>query len=141
VEDEVEIVRRTTQPAGDPPEAVLGREEILALQELVPRVPAADHVIAHAVALARASRPDDPTAAPPVKQWIAFGAGPRASQALIAGAKARAVLEGRYAAEIDDVRALARPVLRHRLVPSFRAEAEGVRAADVIEKILAHVRP
>ncbi|MEQ8452637.1 MAG: MoxR family ATPase [Sandaracinaceae bacterium] len=139
--EEVEIVQRTTAPVLDAPEAVLGRDEILALQELVPRVPVAPHVVAHAVALARASRPDAPSAPEAVKTFVAFGAGPRASQALILGAKARAVLDGRFAAEADDVRALAHPVLRHRIVASFRAEAEGVRATDVIDAILEAVKP
>lgn len=138
-EEEVEIVRRTTAPPLEAPTAVLGADEIIALQELVPRVPVADHVLSHAVALARASRPDDESAPEIVRHFISFGAGPRASQALILGAKARAVLDGRFAAEVDDVRALARPVLRHRLVPNFRAEAEGVRAPDVIEGILASI--
>jgi MoxR-like ATPase len=71
-----------------------------------------------------------------VREYLSFGAGPRASQALVLGAKARAVLDGRFAAEIDDVRALAAPTLRHRLVPSFRAEAEGVRTDDVVRAIL-----
>ncbi|MEM1418765.1 MAG: MoxR family ATPase [Myxococcota bacterium] len=139
--DELEIVRRTTAPPTDAPEAVLGRDEILALQELVPRVPVANHVLAHAVALARASRPEEAGAPELVRRYLAFGAGPRASQALVIGAKARAVLDGRFAAEIEDVRALAAPVLRHRLVPSFRAEAEGVRPLALVEAILDHVTP
>ena len=142
-DEEVEIVRRTTAPEGAPPSAVLGREEILALQELVPRVPVAPHVVEHAVALVRASRPDGAhTKSVPevVRSYVAFGAGPRASQALILGAKARAVLDGRFAAEVDDVRALAHPGLRHRIVASFRAEAEGVKASDVIGAILESVR-
>jgi MoxR-like ATPase len=138
-DEEVEIVRRTTAPEGAPPSAVLDREEILALQELVPRVPVAPHVVEHAVALVRASRPDGESPPEVVKSYVAFGAGPRASQALILGAKARAVLDGRFAAEVDDVRALAHPVLRHRIVASFRAEAEGVKATDVITAILAAV--
>jgi MoxR-like ATPase len=140
-EEEVEIVRRTTAPAGEPPDPVLGRAEILALQDLVPRVPAAAHVVQHAVALARASRPDATDAPALVREYVSFGAGPRASQALVLGAKARAVLSGRYAAEIEDVRSLAAPVLRHRLVPSFKAEAEGIGARQVIQAILESVRP
>lgn len=139
-EEEVEIVRRTTAPAGEPPRAVLDRAEILALQALVPRVPVAPHVVEHAVALVRGSRPDAPSAPRVVKDYVAFGAGPRASQALILGAKARAVLDGRFAAEVEDVRALAQPVLRHRVVASFRAEAEGVKAEDVITAILEAAR-
>ncbi len=140
VDEEVEIVQRTTVPASETPEHVLSKEEILELQDLVPRVPAAEHVIKHAVAVVRATRPGDPSASDEVKQFVAFGAGPRASQSLVLGAKARAVLDGRFAAEVDDVRALAEPVLRHRLVPNFRAEAEGVRPAQVIESVLGRVR-
>ncbi len=137
-EEEIEIVRRTTAPETAPPTPVLTREQILAMQELVPRVPVADHVIEHAVAIARASRPglDAPDT---VSRFVAFGAGPRASQALILGAKARAVLSGRFAAEIDDVRALSVPVLRHRIVPSFRAEAEGITPGQIIADVLSHV--
>jgi MoxR-like ATPase len=133
--EELEIVRRTTSPVASSPQPVLSRAQIVELQELVPRVPVADHVVGHAVALARASRPAE--GAPSlVREYLSFGAGPRASQALVLGAKARAVLDGRFAAEIDDVRALAAPTLRHRLVPSFRAEAEGVRTDDVVRAIL-----
>lgn len=139
-DEELEIVRRTTAPEPEQLRAVLSREDILELQGLVRRVPVAPHVIAHAVALVRASRPSEPGVAERVKAYVSFGAGPRASQALILAAKARAVLAGRYAAEIDDVRALALPILRHRLVMSFRAEAEGVRPADVIDTLLRSVR-
>ncbi|MDQ3036828.1 MAG: MoxR family ATPase [Myxococcota bacterium] len=134
--EEMEIVRRTTAPIDETPVPVLGRDDILDLQELVPRVPVAPHVIEHAVKLVRLSRPGSPDAPDFVKQFVAFGAGPRASQGLVLGAKARAVLDGRFAAEIEDVRALAAPVLRHRIVASFRAEAEGVRAADLVAKLL-----
>jgi MoxR-like ATPase len=134
-EEEIEIVTRTTAPAAGAPAAVLDRAEILALQELVPRVPAAPHVVEAAVSLVRRTRPDDPTASQRVRDLVAFGAGPRASQALVLGAKARAVLDGRFAADVEDVRALALPVLRHRIVPSFRAEADGVRAHDLVAEI------
>jgi MoxR-like ATPase len=107
---------------------------------LVPRIPVAPHVIAHAVALTRATRPEEPSAPEEVKRYVRFGAGPRASQALVLGAKARAALSGRVAVEIEDVRALVGPVFRHRLVPSFRAEAEGVRASDIIASVARSVR-
>ncbi|UJR81150.1 ATPase associated with various cellular activities, AAA-3 [Sandaracinus amylolyticus] len=139
-DEEMEIVRRTTAPIGEPPTAVLTREEILDLQALVPRVPVAPHVIEHAVKLVRLSRPEESGAPDFVKSYVAFGAGPRASQALVMGAKARAVLDGRFAAEVEDVRALATPVLRHRIVASFRAEAEGVRAADLVQRLLEATR-
>jgi MoxR-like ATPase len=138
-DEELEIVRRTTSPESEPLRPVLSRDDILELQALVRRVPVAAHVITHAVQLVRATRPAEPGAQERVKSYVSFGAGPRASQALILAAKARAVLSGRYAAEVDDVRALALPILRHRLVLSFRAEAEGVRAADVIEGLLQSV--
>ncbi len=134
--EELEIVKRTTTPLTEAPTAVLSRVEILALQELVPRVPAAEHVIEAAVSLVRRTRPEDPTASARVRDLVAFGAGPRASQALVLGAKARALLDGRFVAEVEDVRALALPVLRHRIVPSFRAEAEGVRARDLVAELV-----
>jgi MoxR-like ATPase len=134
--DELEIVRRTTAPEGEAPSAVLTRADILQLQELVRRVPVAPHVIEHAVAIARASRPSEPSAPEIVRHHVGFGAGPRASQALILGAKARAVLAGRFAAEVEDVRALVGPIMRHRIVLNFRGEAEGVKAMQVLDAIL-----
>jgi MoxR-like ATPase len=139
-DEEVEIVRKTTGPTGEVPRAIIDRDEILALQSLVPRVPVADHVVKHAVALVRSSRPHEAGAPAAVRDYVAFGAGPRASQALVVGAKARAVLEGRFAAEIEDVRALAKPVLRHRLVANFRAEAEAIKADTILAAILESVR-
>ncbi len=139
--EEEEIVLRTTAEPGPEPEAVLSREQILELAAVVPRIPVAPHVIAHAVALARATRPEETSAPDEVKRYVRFGAGPRASQALVLGAKARAALDGRVTAEVEDVRALMGPVFRHRLVPSFRAEAEGVRAAEIIAGIARSVRP
>ena len=139
--EEEEIVLRTTAEPGPEPTAVMGREAILELSSLVPRIPVAPHVVAHAVALARSSRPDETQVPDEVKRYVRFGAGPRASQALVLGAKARAALDGRLVAEIDDVRALLGPVFRHRLVPSFRAEAEGVRIGDIIASIARSVKP
>jgi MoxR-like ATPase len=138
-QDELEIVRRTTAPSGQPVSAVLTRDEILQLQDLVRRVPVADHVIDHAVQLVRRSRPGEPGAPEVVRDFVAFGAGPRASQALILGAKARAVLDGRFAAEIEDVQALAVPTMRHRLVMNFRGEAEGVNAAMTVRELLSRL--
>ena len=138
-DEEMEIVRRTTSPLASHPKPVLSREEILALQYLVPRVPAADHVVRYAVNLVRASRPEEAHAPSPVRDFVAFGAGPRASQALILGAKARAILGGRFAAETEDVRVLATPVLQHRLVANFRAEAEGIRSRDIVSAIVESI--
>jgi len=139
--EEVDIVKRTTAPMPTTITPVLSSEEIVSFQDLVPRVPVADHVVQHAVEIVRTSRPEDVRAIDLVKQNVAFGAGPRASQGLILGAKARAILHGRYAAELDDVRALVEPILMHRLVMNFRAEAEGVTAVDVIEGIMRSIEP
>ena len=127
--EEIDIVKRTTAPLPTTIVPVLSAQDIVGFQGLVPRVPAADHVVQHAVAVVRASRPDARDASDLVRKNVAFGAGPRASQGLILGAKARAILHGRYAAEIEDVRALIEPILKHRLVMNFRAEAEGVTAS------------
>ena len=140
-DEECEIVQRTTS-CGEPAlKPVLARAQILELQGLVRRVPAAQHVVAHAVALVRASRPGEPQAPKTVKDFVAFGGGPRACQALVLGAKARAVLNGRFAADTEDLRALLRPSLNHRLVLNFRAEAEGVGVGHIVDELLAAVRP
>ncbi|HYQ80167.1 MAG TPA: MoxR family ATPase, partial [Anaeromyxobacteraceae bacterium] len=140
-EEEVEIVRATTGAVRPMLRKVLSPLEIRELQDLVMRVPAADHVIRHAVELARLSRPREPGAPDFVREHVAWGAGPRASQYLVLGAKARAVLHGRMAASVDDVRALARPVLLHRVLTNFRAESEGVTSERVVEQLLERVRP
>jgi len=137
--DEIEIVRRTTSPETRKPGRVLEASDVLALQDLVPRVPIADHVIEHAVALVRATRPEDPRATSKAKSYLAYGAGPRASQAIALAAKTRAVLHGRFAAERDDVRAVAPAILRHRLVLSFRARAERIPVDAVIEDVLVTI--
>ncbi len=135
-EEEIEIVRSTTAGAREPLAQVLGPEQIRALQELVLRVPVGDHVIAAAVELVRKTRPSGIKEAKDlVSQFVSWGAGPRASQALILGAKARAALDGRPAATVDDVRALAEPVLRHRVLTNFHAEAEGVDSRAVIAQL------
>ncbi|MGQ0644765.1 MAG: AAA family ATPase [Elusimicrobiota bacterium] len=134
-EEEREIARRTT--AGEEPalEKVLAAEDISRLQELVRRVPAADSVVEKAVSLVRRTRPGAGADAF-VRDYVAWGAGPRAAQALILGAKARCLLQGRFTASWEDVAYLAEPVLRHRVIPSFRAEAEGVRAGDIIRRLM-----
>src|SRR6185503_4163870 len=114
-EEEIQIVNQVTTAYRPTLRKVLSPERILELQELVLRVPAAPHVVAHAVALCRASRPGEAGAPELIKKYVAWGAGPRASQYLVLAAKARAILNGRYAPAIDDVRALAGPVLVHRV--------------------------
>ena len=111
-------------------------EEIIAFQDLVRRVPVADNVIEFAATLVNRTRPQTDRAPGFVKNWIRWGAGPRASQYLILGAKTKAILDGRHTPDIEDVRHVAAPVLRHRIVLSFNAEAEGVSALQVIEQLL-----
>jgi MoxR-like ATPase len=135
-EEEQEIVRSTTGAAQPTLEKVLTPEEILALQELVRRVPVADHVIAYAVDLVRRTRPKEPGALSYVTEYVGWGAGPRASQYLVLAAKARAVLDGRFAASVEDVRAVARPVLQHRVLPNFHAESEGVTSTELVRRLI-----
>jgi MoxR-like ATPase len=160
LEEEVQIVKRGTSADKPNIKKVLSPERILALQELVLWVPAADHVVRYAVNLVHASRPQQKAGGRAkssggikvmgsgkeaetqamVNEYLAYGAGPRASQYLILGAKARAILDGRPAASVEDVKALARPTLQHRLIPNFHAEAEGVRPQAIIERLLDSVK-
>ena len=139
-EEEVAIVKQQTSAYRPSPKKILSPERILALQELVLRVPVADHVVRYAVALVRATRPAESTL-PFIRDNVSFGAGPRASQYLILGAKAKAILEGRPAPTIEDVRALAHPTLQHRMITNFHAEAEGVKTRALIDRLLESVRP
>ncbi|MBN1448198.1 MAG: MoxR family ATPase [Bacteroidetes bacterium] len=135
-EEEELIVKNTTSPLVSELEHVLTGEEIQSYQALVRRVPVADNVIQFAVKLVTRTRPTEADAPQFIKDWIRWGAGPRASQYLILGAKTRAILSGRPMPDIDDVRAVARPVLRHRLVTNFSAEAEGVSTVEIIDRLL-----
>jgi len=139
--EEREIVRTTTQGARAALHRILSPGKIRQLQDLVLRVPAAEHVVKYAVDLTRATRPDDPTAPAFVKESVSWGAGPRAGQYLILGAKSRAILDGRLAASVEDVRALARHVLVHRVLTNFRAESEGLTSAAIVDRVLEHVAP
>jgi MoxR-like ATPase len=134
--EEVEIVKSTTSMYAPALGHILGRNEILAYQELVRKVPVADNVIAYAVNVVMKTRPNHPAAPEFIKNWISWGAGPRASQYLILGAKTRAILDGRFTPEIDDVRKVVGPVLRHRIVPNFNAEADGVSTIQIVERLL-----
>ncbi|HTJ43140.1 MAG TPA: MoxR family ATPase [Kofleriaceae bacterium] len=138
--EEEEIVRQQTSDYKADLRRVLSPQRILELQDLVRRVPAADHVVKYAVALARATRPG-PHAPPFIKEYVSWGAGPRASQYLVLAGKARAILDGRFAVSLDDVAALARPTLQHRLILNYRAEAEGLRAGDLVDRLLGVVEP
>ena len=134
-EDEVSIVKVTTAHKESKLNQVISREEILKFQDLVRRVPVADNVIEYAVNLVSATRPGE-NAQDFINEWVDWGAGPRASQFLILGAKAKAILDGRPTADIDDVKSLSLPVLRHRVLPNFNAEAEGVSVDDIISKLI-----
>ena len=138
--EEVDIVRSTTVAQRPPLRRILSPHKIRELQDLVLRVPAADHVIKYAVDLVRATRPSEPGAADFVKENVSWGAGPRASQYLVLGAKSRAILDGRMAASVEDVRALARNVLVHRVITNFRAESEGVTSGQLVERLLEKVK-
>ncbi len=140
-DEELSIVRTTTGAQQAPLQTLLHPQEIQRLQALVLRVPAAEHVMRHAVDLARRSRPHAPGAPAFIDRYLSWGAGPRASQFLILAAKSRAILSGRYAAEIEDVRAVARPVLRHRLILNFHAEAEGIQSGQIVDRLLEAVVP
>lgn len=139
-DEEVQVVMQTTAGATQTPNKVLGPEEILALQDLVLRVPVSEDTVRYAVSLVRRSRPKGEDSPDFVTEYLSWGAGPRASQYLILAAKARAILHGRFAAEREDVRALARPVLRHRMLTNFTAEAEGVDVSSIIDRLLAEVK-
>ena len=138
-DEENEIVKATTSVYESLPEPVLTGADIERLQKLVRNVPAEDHVIRYAVTLARLTRPVDPEVPPFIKEWVSWGAGPRASQYLILGAKTRAILHGRHSASEEDVRAVCRPVLRHRIVTNFNAEADGIDSLTIIDKLLEEI--
>jgi len=138
-EEELEIVRRTTADVAEQVVPSLDGRQILELQKIVRRVPVAEHVARYALALARRTRPAQPDAPPFVRDYVSWGAGPRASQYLVLGAKARAVLRGRFHATIEDVRAVAYPVLRHRIMTNFNAEAEGIKTDDLIGRLVLSI--
>jgi len=134
-DEEVSIVQATTATEKPQPDKVISRQEILEYQGLVRRVPVADNVVEYAVDLVSATRPGD-NAKDFINEWIDWGAGPRASQYLVLGAKTRAALDGRPTPDIDDVKALALPVLRHRMLPNFNAEAEGMKVDDILNRLI-----
>ncbi len=138
-EEEIRIVRETTGEWEMVLEPVLSAEEIVALQKIVRKVPVSEHVVAYATDLARATRPPLPDAPDFIKNWVDWGAGPRAAQYLTLGAKARAVLDGRFNVSCDDIRAVAHPVLRHRVLTNFNADAEGVDSNKIIDMLLERV--
>ncbi|HUU68436.1 MAG TPA: MoxR family ATPase [Planctomycetota bacterium] len=138
-DEEIEIGEKTTVDDQPQLSVVMGAKEIMEYQHLVRRVPIARHVVKYAAAIARATRPKDASASDVTKKWVAWGAGPRATQNLVIGAKARAALNGRFYASPKDVRETAIIVLRHRIIPNFSAEAEGIDSMFIIDQLLKEV--
>jgi MoxR-like ATPase len=138
-DEETEVIRRTTAEPPPPTRPLFNTGDVLRFNELVRRVPIAEEFVRYAVRLAAASRPHQPGAPDFVNQWVNWGAGTRAAQFLVLGAKARALFHGRAHVTLDDLRALAAPVLRHRILLNYRAEAEGVRVDQITERLLAAV--
>jgi MoxR-like ATPase len=136
VAEEKDIIKYTTSMYTPELNIVLKKEEIISLQDLVRRVPIADNVADFTVKLVKKTRPNGSTAPSYINDWLSWGAGPRASQYLIMGAKTNAILYGRYTPQIDDVKKVALPVLRHRLITNFNAEADGIKTPDIIEKLI-----
>lgn len=138
-EEEKEIVIKTTSDKSEEIKPVISPGDIIELQKMILTLPVSDHVLDYAVKLARSTRPDSVEAPEFIKKWVSWGAGPRASQYLVLAAKTRAALEGRVTPSEEDVRQIAAIVLQHRVIVSFAAEAEGVKAQDIIQKILDHL--
>ncbi|MBR0459831.1 MAG: MoxR family ATPase [Victivallales bacterium] len=138
-QDEVTMVKQTTALGEPDLKPILDAPKILALQQLVRQVAAPDNVVSYAVRLCAATRPNTDTASPEVRTMVQWGAGSRASQAMVLAGKARALLAGRYNVACEDIRALAIPILRHRVIPNFRASAEGKNAVSIIQTILKTV--
>jgi len=135
-QEEIDIVRNTTGNEEPEIKKILGANEILNFQQLVREVPIPDNVLEYAVRLVGKTRPNAAEASEYVKTYLSYGAGPRASQFLVLGAKCHAVLNGKYSPDIEDVQAIAKTVLRHRIVKNYRAEAEGIAVEDIVQKLM-----
>jgi MoxR-like ATPase len=141
LDDECDIVKRTTTGKDNNVEPVLDAENMLRFQKIIRRAPVTDAVIKYGVYLARATRPEDPMATDMACQYFKWGAGPRAGQFMTLAAKARAVIRGRVTAGHEDVKAMCKSVLRHRVTVNFNAEADGVAADTVIDDLIERVQP
>ena len=141
LDEEMEVVASTTSSHQPSLNKVIRADKILEMQNLVRKVPASSHVIGYAVRLVRSSRPEETDAIPFIKEWTEWGAGPRASQYLILAAKARAVMDGRYVASTEDVKAVVPSILRHRIITNFKAQAEGISSLFIIDRLLEGVVP
>jgi MoxR-like ATPase len=135
-EDEIMIVKNTTTNISIEPEKVITGEEIAFYQQLIRKIPVNDNILEYAVKLSSLTRPGTPMAPPIVNKYLQWGAGPRASQYLIVGAKTHAVLHGKYSPDIEDVQAVAKPILRHRIVRNYKADAEGITVEHIIEELM-----
>jgi len=138
-DEEFDVVRTTTGLQDPQYERPVSGQDLIAFQRLVRRVPVAEPVMRYALSLVRASRPKSPTTPEGLKKWVAFGASVRAAQYLVLGAKARALTQGKYHVSYDDIRALAHPVLRHRVLTNFHAQSEGVTSDTLIDRLLEAV--
>jgi MoxR-like ATPase len=139
-DEEFQIVRLTTMGLKVDLKHILSGEEVMQLQEIVRKVPVADHVIRYALQFSRLTRRGESETLPDfVKEYVSWGAGPRASQYLILAGKARALLKGRYHVSTEDIRQVALPVLRHRIVTNFNAEAEGIKADSIVKRLIDHI--
>lgn len=135
--EELEIIKRTTSLYLPELKIIFSKDEIILFQDLVRKVPVADEVINYAVSLVAKTRPLNPNAPKIIKDYISWGAGPRASQYLILGAKTNCILDGRFSPNLDDIKKVAQPVLRHRLITNFNAEADGVSVISIIDSLLS----
>jgi MoxR-like ATPase len=135
VEEEIKVVETTTSEYKPQLKKVVSGEEIMAFQDLVRKVPVAPNVIEFAVKISNMTRPVNGNSPKYVKDWVTWGAGPRASQYLVLAAKTKSIISGRYTPNIDDIKSIMLPVLRHRIITNFSAEAEGISSVDVVKKI------
>jgi len=140
-DEEIDIVERISAVPETYLTQMLSREEILDLQRLVRRIPVARHMVEYATRIARATRPDDSHAPEFIKEWLSWGAGPRASLYLVVAAKARAALQGRFFVSLEDIQAVAKPILRHRIIPNFAAQSEGLTPDGIVDKLLESIDP
>ena len=139
IDEEISIVNETTIGKENNVQKVFSKESIIDFQDLVLRVPIADNVVNYAVRLSSSTRPNEDTGNEYVKKWVEWGAGPRASQYLVLGAKAKALLDGRPTPSIEDIQSLAPDILRHRILPNFNAEAEGIKVDDIINQLIKNI--
>ena len=138
-QEEIDIMKQVTSGSSVDPKSVLSKKEILALQDLVLRVPVADHVYQYAAKLVRATRPGQDDALDFINEWVSFGTGPRACLNLVMAGKARAILHGRFNVSIDDIQTLALPVMRHRMGLNFAAQSEGKKTDDIVRQLLDEI--